>query len=150
MLIGVCLLVVLRKKRPNEPFEDGTPNTPEEVVLPNVKTELGDKLKALMEEKELFRNKDLRIADVAAELCSNTTYLSACLNGELNTTFPAFVTSYRIRYAQKLMRKDPAMRLSQVAEDSGFTNEKTFLRSFKAACGVTPSEWKSEQTSEQD
>ncbi len=149
MLIGVCLLVVLRKKRPNEP-EDGTPNTPEEIVLPNVKTELGDKLKALMEEKELFRNKDLRIADVAAELCSNTTYLSACLNGELNTTFPAFVTSYRIRYAQKLMRKDPAMRLSQVAEDSGFTNEKTFLRSFKAACGVTPSEWKSEQTSEQD
>ena len=43
------------------------------------------------------------------------------------------------------MRKDPAMRLSQVAEASGFTNEKTFLRTFKAACGVTPSEWKTGQ-----
>ena len=145
VLAGVCLLVVLCKKRKKEPFEDDTPDTPEEAVLPNGKTELSDKLKALMEEKELFRNKDLRIADVAAELCSNTTYLSACLNGELNTTFPAFVTGYRIRYAQELMRKDPAMRLSQVAEESGFTNEKTFLRTFKAACGVTPSEWKTGQ-----
>ena len=97
-----------------------------------------------MEEKQLFRNKDLRAADVAAELGTNTTYLSACLNGELNTTFPAFVTSYRIRYAQELMRHDPTMRLSKVAEASGFTNEKSFMRSFKAACGVTPSEWKQE------
>ena len=53
----------------------------------------------------------MRIADVAAELGTNTTYLSACLNGELV---------------------------------SGFTNEKTFLRAFKAVCGVTPSEWKQE------
>ena len=144
VLTGVCLLVGLRKKRKKEPFEDDTPDTPEEAVLPNGKTELSDKLKALMEEKQLFRNKDLRIADVAAELCTNTTYLSTCLNGELGTTFPMFVTSYRIRYAQELMRKDPTMRMSQVAEASGFTNEKTFLRSFKATCGVTPSEWKQE------
>ena len=146
VLIGVCLLVVLRKKRQKEPFKDDTPDTSEEAVLPNGKTELGDKLKALIEEKELFRNKDLRLADVAAELRSNTTYLSACLRGEMNTTFPAFVAGYRIRYAQELMRKDPAMRLSQVAEASGFANEKTFLRSFKTTCGVTPSEWKQEQT----
>ena len=96
----------------------------------------------LMEEKQLFRNKDLRLADMAVELCTNTTYLSTLLNAEMNTTFPAFVTGYRIRYAQELMRKDPTMRLWQVAEESGFTNEKTFLRSFKAICGVTPSEWK--------
>jgi two-component system response regulator YesN len=68
------------------------------------------------------------------------------MNGTLNTTFPAFVTSYRIRYAQELMLKDPSMRMSKVAEESGFNNEKTFLRSFKAICGVTPSEWKQEQT----
>ena len=34
------------------------------------------------------------------------------------------------------------MLMSKVAEELGFTNEKTFLRSFKATCGVTPSEWK--------
>ena len=139
LVIGLGVILVIRKRRHciNE-----APITPVENVVTVEKSDLADKLKAVMEEKQLFRNKDLRIADVAAELCTNTTYLSTCLNGELNTTFPAFVTGYRIRYAQELMRKDPTMLMSQVAEASGFTNEKTFLRSFKATCGVTPSEWK--------
>ncbi len=139
MLTGLSLVFMLRKRKRHQ---DDIAKASEEINLPNNKPNLGDKLKAVMEEKQLFRNKDLRLADVAAELCTNTTYLSTFLNTEMNTTFPSFVTSYRIRYAQELMRKDPTMRLSQVAEESGFTNEKTFLRSFKASCGVTPSEWK--------
>ena len=60
-----------------------------------------------MEEKQRFRNKDLRISDVADELHSNNTYLSTCQSNELKTT--AFVTGYRIRYVQELMRKDPTV-----------------------------------------
>ena len=141
LMIGLGMILVIRKKRH---CNNDAPVTPEENNVTVEKSDLADKLKAVMEEKQLFRNKDLRIADVAAELCTNTTYLSTCLNGELNTTFPAFVTGYRIRYAQELMREDPTMRMSQIADASGFTNEKTFLRSFKATCGVTPSEWKQE------
>lgn len=115
---------------------------PEEAIPASGKLDFGDKLKALMEEKQLFKNKDLRLADLAAELGTNTTYLSVYLNSDLNTTFSAFVTGYRIQNAQQLMRKNPSMRLAQVAEESGFTNEKTFLRAFKASCGVTPSGWK--------
>ena len=141
VLIGLCLAIVVKKKKHQK---ETAHKVKEEEVPLQEKTDLGEKLKALMEEKQLFRNKDLRIADVAAALGTNTTYLSACLNGELNTTFPAFVIGYRVRYAQELMSKAPTMRLSQVAEQSGFTNEKTFLRTFKASCGVTPSEWKQE------
>ena len=138
LVIGLWLVLIVRKRKRRQEKTIGiTEQEPSQE-----KTEWGDKLKMLMEEKQLFRNKDLRIADVAAALGTNTTYLSACLNGELNTTFPAFVTSYRIRYAQDMMRQNPTMRLSQVAEESGFTNEKTFLRTFKSFCGLTPSEWK--------
>lgn len=150
LIIGLVLAVILglmavfmarKRKRDTEDVS----NIPAEDIPSNAKQSLGDKLKALMEEKQFFKNKDLRIADVATELCTNTTYLSSYLNGELNTTFPAFVTGYRIRYAKELMCNNPTLRLSQVAEESGFTNERTFLRTFKAACGVTPSEWKLEQ-----
>ena len=141
-MLGLLLVILVRKRK--HPKED-IPTVSEDIVPPSGKSDLGDKLKALMEEKQLFRNKDLRLADVATALCSNTTYLSACLSGELKTTFPTFVTGYRIRYAQELMRKDPTMRMSRVATESGFTNEKTFLRTFKAFCGMTPSEWKQEQ-----
>jgi len=143
MLIGLLLVFMVQKRRRQQ--NDNT-NVSEEIVPPNDKPNLGDRLKTVMEEKQLFKNKDLRLADVAAELCTNTTYLSTFLNTEMNTTYPAFVTGYRIRYAQELMLKDPMMRLSQVAEVSGFTNEKTFLRTFKASCGITPSEWKQEHT----
>ena len=154
LIIGICLALMIgswlvfvmvnRKHRQGEP-----PVATVENAQSNGKSDLGNKLKALMEEKQLFRNKDLRAADVAAELCTNTTYLSVCLNGELNTTYSEFITGYRVRYAQELMRKNPTMRMSQVAEESGFANEKTFLRSFKAISGVTPSEWKEEQVPEQ-
>ena len=142
-MIGLLSVILVRKRK--HPQED-IPTASEDIVPPSGKSDLGDKLKALMEEKQLFRNKDLRIADVVTELCTNSTYLSTCLKGELNTTFPAFVTSYRIHYAQELMCKDPTMRMSRVATESGFTNERSFLRSFKAVCGMTPSEWKQQHT----
>ena len=95
-----------------------------------------------MEERQLYRKKGLKIADVATELGTNTTYISACLSGQLGTSFRVFVNKYRLEHAKRLMKEHPQMRLSQVGDDSGFSNEKTFLRTFKAATGVTPTEWK--------
>ena len=147
--IGLILLGFLafgiRKFRRSETPQNSNP-VPADDLPYNEKQDLSTQITALMEEQKLFKNKDLRIADMATALGTNTTYISASLNGTLSTTFPAFVMSYRIRYAQDLMRKDPRMRLSQVAEESGFTNEKTFLRAFKASCGLTPSEWKQQHT----
>jgi len=103
---------------------------------------LCNRLVALMEERQLYRKKGLKIADVATELGTNTTYISACLSGQLGTSFRVFVNKYRLEHAKRLMKEHPQMRLSQVGDDSGFSNEKTFLRTFKAATGVTPTEWK--------
>lgn len=141
LIVGLLTVIVAKRRKQDE---EDSPDVAAEDVATSAKRILGGKLEALMEEQQLFRNMDLRVADVAAALHTNTTYLSAYLNGVLNTTFPAFITGYRIRYAQELMRQDPMMRLPQVAEASGFTNERTFLRTFKAVCGVTPSEWKQE------
>lgn len=139
LMIGLWLVFVIRKRKQGK---EESVSIPEEEVPSSGKSELAEKLKVLMEEQQLFKNKDLRIADVAAALGTNITYLSTYLNGELKTTFPTFITGYRIQYAQELMRENPSMRLAQVAETSGFANEKTFLRAFKACCGLTPSEWK--------
>lgn len=142
--VVLALLIGLLVRRVRKPQSDNPASTND--VSSNEKQDLSGPIKALMEEQQLFRNKDLRIADIAAALGTNTSYISACINGTLNTTFPSFVMGYRIRHAQELMRQDPNMRLSQVAEASGFANEKTFLRNFKTACGVTPSEWKQQHT----
>lgn len=84
-----------------------------------------------MEKKELFRKKDLRIADIATLLYTNTTYISATLNSGLGMSFPRFVTSYRVRYAQEQMLRFPEINLSGIAEEAGFANVNSFFRAFK-------------------
>ena len=95
-----------------------------------------------MDDEQLFRKKDLKKADMAARLGTNLTYVTATVNSQTGGSFTDFVTGYRIRYAQKLMREQPRMLLSEVAEMSGFASEQSFFRSFKARTGQTPSEWK--------
>jgi len=104
--------------------------------------DLLSRITALMEDRQLFRRSDLRVGDVASELGTNTTYISACLNGQLGVSFPVFVARYRVEYAQSLMLREPGKRLSEVAEESGFADDASFFRTFKQITGVTPSEWK--------
>ena len=103
---------------------------------------LKEKLHDLMEVKELFRKKDLHIADVALKTGSNRTYISNYINKELHLSFSDYINQYRISYAQSLMRDpDNTHSLMQISELSGFANEVTFYRNFKKATGTTPNNW---------
>ena len=103
---------------------------------------MADRIDALMQDRQLFRKPDLRLADIARELGTNNTYVSACINGETGLSFPDYVAGYRIRHAQEMLREQPDRLLSEVAVESGFASEKSFFRTFKAHTGLTPGEWK--------
>lgn len=130
--LAAGLLIGRQKKR------EAVPPAP----APEEKTDLMTRITTLMEEEELFRRKDLRVADIARELGTNTTYISACINGQTGASFTEYVTGYRVRYAQKLMKEKPQTLLSHIGEEAGFASEKSFYRAFKAITGQTPSEWK--------
>ena len=138
-LIGLLLFllgVYLRRKK--------TPaQTKPEKEIPD----LQERIVSLMEKEELFRKKDLRIADIATLLHTNTTYISATLNSGLGMSFPRFVTSYRVRYAQEQMLRFPEKNLSGIAEEAGFANDNSFFRAFKTETGLTPTEWREKHTS---
>ncbi len=136
ILAALLLLLPLwffgRKKR------SGVAPKPARTVAPDLQTRIVE----LMEKECLYRKKDLHISDLATRLNTNSTYISACLNGQIKMSFPHFVNGYRIRYAQELMRKDPSRPLSEISEEAGFSNESSFFRAFKAETGQTPTEWK--------
>ena len=138
-LIGLLLFLLgwylRRKKTPAQP-------KPEKEI-----PDLQERIVSLMEKEELFRKKDLRIADIATLLLTNTTYISATLNSGLGMSFPRFVTSYRIRYAQEQMLRFPEKNLSGIAEEAGFANDNSFFRAFKTETGLTPTEWREKHTS---
>lgn len=95
----------------------------------------------LMDEQQPYLNPDLKIADVAKALGTNATYVSRCINAERGATFSQFVNVYRISHAQQLLRQQPDMKIAALSTDSGFANETTFFRAFKALTGMTPREW---------
>ena len=95
----------------------------------------------LMENEQPFLNSNLKITDVAAMLHTNRTYVSNCINNQRNCSFMQFINTYRVAYAQKLM-KETDKKIPEIWLASGFANETSFFRTFKSVTGMTPSEWK--------
>lgn len=131
LLVAIVILIIVK-------ISSGAARRAPEVAQPS----LVDRIESLMKDRQFFRRPNLRLADIASELSTNTTYVSACINSETGLSFPDYVAGYRVRYAQNLLKNYPDMPLPQVASESGFSNEKSFLRTFKVQTGTTPSEWK--------
>lgn len=130
LLLAALLVVIIRRGRKAAP------------AAPVVPPSMAERIESLMRDRQFFKRPNLRLADVAQELSTNTTYVSACINGETGLSFPDYVAGFRVRYAQDLLRRYPEKTIKDVAVESGFTNEKTFLRTFKAQTGMTPTEWR--------
>ena len=90
------------------------------------------RLEGLVGEGYFYRYPGLTLSELAAELNTNRTTLSAFLNNDLGMTFYEYTNNIRLDYAEKLMAQ-PGARLTQVevAEMSGFNSLSTFRRALK-------------------
>lgn len=104
--------------------------------------ELLQRVCQLMKEQHLYLNSGLKMSDVATTVGCNRNTLSACINNLRHCSFSQFVNTYRVEHAKQLLSQ-PDTHASEVWMESGFANETTFFRTFKAIVGMTPSEWKS-------
>jgi AraC-like DNA-binding protein len=141
ILIATFVFLRLRKSRRFR-MEPEMVDEPSSVV---VDTQLMQRITVLMEENQLFKVSDLKVSDIANELRTNARYVSDCIKNSTNYSFTQYVNSYRIQHAQQIMRDFPEQKISTVFLDSGFTNETTFFRAFKAITGMTPKDWKNLQ-----
>ena len=120
-------------------------NESTEPVPASPANQLMQRIEALMEEQRLYLNSDLKMGDVAAKLGVHQNEVSACINNCKGYSFSQFINGYRVTYAQQLLRDHPEKKMAQVGLESGFANDTTFYRVFKAITGLTPSEWLSKQ-----
>jgi len=137
-VLTLTVLILLRRKRP----------VPQESASEKAERELIEKVAALMEEEELFRQQSLKVLDVAQRLGTNVTYISSCINNVHGGTFNDFVNRYRVRYAQQWLLDHPDRKVTEAVEESGFSSEASFFRNFKALTGQAPSEWLAAQKKE--
>lgn len=138
-LAAVIVSVLLLRNRRKRAAASGSPD--QDPAGPSTNAELMDRISRLMEERQLYLNPDLKMADISSELGLNRSYVSDCINSQTGGSFSQYVNGYRIRHAKTLLRSHPDMKMTSLYMLVGFSSEQTFYRTFKAVIGMTPKEW---------
>lgn len=105
---------------------------------------LFENLKKLLEENEIYKNKDLCITDIAIMLNTNRTYISKIINEKFKTNFSTMINHYRIEHAKKILKDSKYRQLSinEIGELSGFSSESSFYRIFKNHENISPGNYR--------
>ena len=138
ILIIIFILLKIKAKPAKVPEDEDIAAIPKSA---NTDDELMERIIHLIEEKKLYLNSELTTSDIAKELNMHRNYISACVNSQKGHNFNRLLNSYRIEYAKQLMQQYPDKKINTIANESGFANETSFYRTFKAITGMTPKEW---------
>ena len=103
--------------------------------------DLMDRIYQVMEAQKLYQDSNLKVTDLAAALGTNRRAVSDCINSQKGCTFTQFINIYRVEHAKRVMRQNPDKKVADIYLESGFANEGSFFRTFKAITGMTPKEW---------
>ena len=99
------------------------------------------KIEKIMKEQKPYLDGDFCVEDLARLVCSSKSYVSKSINMVGKTNFRPYINAYRVKYAAELIRKDPRMKMSEVASMSGFNSLPTFNSSFKSNMSMRPKDY---------
>lgn len=103
--------------------------------------ELYDRITVLFDNDMPYLDGDLTISHVARELYTNKAYVSRAVNEFTGKNFCQYVNHYRIMHAVRLFRENPYLRVSELAEMSGFHTQVSFNMAFRLVMEESPGEW---------
>ncbi|WP_026885945.1 response regulator transcription factor [Clostridium beijerinckii] len=88
-----------------------------------------------------YYSNDLSINYISNRLEVTSSYLSKLLKKETGLSFIDYLTKIRIKKAMYIM-EDPAIKIYDVADLVGYSNQHYFCRAFKKVVGISPTEYK--------
>lgn len=102
---------------------------------------LYDRCCRYMVERKPYLVSTFTLQDLANAMFTNRFYLSRIINQFSGKNFRAYVNYYRVMYAIELFRENTSLKVTDLAQLSGFNSESSFLGSFKKVMGQPPSLW---------
>ena len=140
LLLAFIVFFVLKRRKPQPQQESEEPSE----AVTKGDEQLMQRICHLMDEKQLYLQQGLKVSDIASALGINSRYVSDCVKAVRGCFLTQFVNEYRVEHAKRLLLERPEMKISTVAIESGFTNDKAMTRYFKEQTGMTPTEWKND------
>lgn len=90
---------------------------------------------------EHFVDEHLSLQEVAGAVHVSAPYLSTMFKRERGESFVSYLTDLRLQKAQELLRSTP-LRVYEVAQRTGFSNQQYFSQCFKKHTGYSPLQFK--------
>ena len=139
LFAGAILYLRLRKKEAcHQDVEDDYSSPYESAAIDQY---LYDRCCRYMTERRPFLVESFSLQDLANAVFTNKVYLSKTINRFSGKNFRQYVNYYRVMYAMELFRNNMGLRVTDMAQLSGFRSDTSFLRSFKEVMGEKPSIW---------
>lgn len=107
--------------------------------------DIAQKLAALMEAEEIYKNPELTLQSLADQLAIKPYLLTKSLNEVIKKSFTDYINEFRVAKLKALVN-DPAndkFTLLSLAYEAGFNSKSSFNRAVKKHLGISPSELKS-------
>ena len=109
-----------------------------------LKEGLCEKKDIIAEVKEYIASnytKDISMVEAAELFYVNPYYLSHLFKKKTGVTFQSYLTNLRIERAKKLL-EDTDMKIYEICEFSGYSNNNHFIKIFTKIVGIKPSEYR--------
>jgi AraC-like DNA-binding protein len=108
-------------------------------------SELWQKMDQSVRQKQLYRDCDLNLDQLALKTEINKYQISEMLNGYKHKPFYRYINEYRIEYfknmVEKAIQENRNINFLSFAYEAGFKSKSSFNRYFKDIIGKTPSEY---------
>jgi len=108
-------------------------------------SELWKKMDQSVKQKQLFRDCELNLDQLALKTEINKYQISEMLNGYKHKPFYRYINEYRIEYfknmVEKAIKNNESINFLSFAYEAGFKSKSSFNRYFKEIIGKTPSEY---------
>lgn len=123
-----------------EDIQEETKTEPK--VASQEELEFKERLVSFMQTSKPYLNPDLTLKNLAAQMNTNMTFLSAVINSVFGKNFNDFINESRVNEFQiaKHNPENKHLTLIAIAYDCGFNSKATFNRAIKKFTGKMPSE----------
>jgi YesN/AraC family two-component response regulator len=152
ILIFLIFLVIIKSffilKRNRTPRDKVRIKNFQEPIVNDEKSEVFEKLHSKILQwsaEKKFLNSNVSLSSLAAELNTNTAYLSCVFNKIIGVSFSEYISKHRVEYLVSKVKENPKLISNkssiQIAEMGGFMSIDAYNSAFKKYLGKTPRQY---------
>ncbi|NCC22965.1 MAG: AraC family transcriptional regulator [Alphaproteobacteria bacterium] len=114
-------------------------------TLSDAEIELALRIKSLLELEKIYHEPSYARSDLARELDTSETTVSRVINLHFQKSFPQLLNERRVEDAKRMLTQTN-VSVKIVAEEVGFNSIASFNRVFREVAGVSPSEFRKQES----